>query len=107
MSCELDVLDCFGRRVLLDHSNWEKHLTRRPDLIPYRERFAEVLSRLDAVIQAERDGALHFYRTGIGEGKFANLYLRIVIGRYSPVDKIKSWWFCTTVDPRGTELQCP
>jgi len=62
LSCELDVVDCFGNTVHLDHSNWEKHLDRHPDVVPYHDQLPLVLQVPQIVVKAEVDGAYHFYR---------------------------------------------
>lgn len=97
MPCELEVVDCFGRTVVLDHSNWTKHVEteRHLEVVPYRERFAVVLREPDIVVEAERDGDFHFYKKGIGEGKYSNMYLHLAVKRLGPPDpdKVATWWF--------------
>jgi hypothetical protein len=96
MSCDLTTIDCFGREVVLDHSNWVKHVDAQQHLevIPYREHFAAVLREPDIVVEVALDRDLHFYKKGIGEGKYTDKYLHLVVKRLEqPPDKVATWWF--------------
>ena len=103
MNFELRVTDIFGREVSLDHSNWVKHLSRHPEAAPYHGRLAEVLTDPDVVIEAAWDGHYHFYRRGITEGRFRNMYLRVVVEYIGDGSwgKIKTAWISSTVDTEG------
>lgn len=103
MSCDLDVTDCFGRSVRLDHSNWVKHQSRHPEAIPYHDQIAEVVADPDVVVEAGRDGHHHFYRRGLTRGRFRQHYLRVVVEYFGGgrQGKIKTWWLSSTVDTRG------
>jgi hypothetical protein len=105
VSCELEIKDLFGRRVLLDHSNWVKHAPRRPEVVPYHDRISLALTDPDWVLQTP-DGQRHFYRRDIGEGRFRNHYLRVIVEYYEDrqVGKIKTCWFQRTIDTVGAVL---
>jgi hypothetical protein len=64
VSCGFSVTDGFGRTVTLDHSNWQKHLDagRHLEVVPYHDRFPEVLRDPDLVLRSGRDGQYHCYR---------------------------------------------
>lgn len=84
MSCELDVIDCFDRRVLLQHANWQKHLTgpsRHPEVVAYHDQFPALLQDPDIVVEAERDRHHHFYLRGLA-----------------------SWWLAGRIGTRGKEV---
>ena len=105
MSCDLEVTDCFGWVVRLDHSNWQKHIDkgRHLEVVPYRDRFAELLTDPDVVVEARRDGHYHFYRRGLTTGRFHAHYLHVVVEYYGAdaSGKVKSWWMTRSVDLEG------
>lgn len=82
VSYTLEVTDCFGRVVRLDRSNWEKHLAREVHLevVPYHDRFPQLLTTPDVVIEAERDGRYHFYKKELTDGRYRDHYLHVVVG---------------------------
>jgi hypothetical protein len=106
VSCNLDVVDCLGRRIILDHSNWVKHVEsrRHPEVEPYHDRFAEVLAHPDVVIEASRDGQHHFYRKGLTEGRYAGRYLVLIAVNFGGVYKIATWRIMPDVDAAGTVI---
>lgn len=104
MSCELVETDKFGDRVELDHSNWQEHLPRRPEIVHIHPHLPIVLRDPDAVVEYP-DGQRHFYRGGLVAGKYRSLYIRVIVGYFGGVGKIKTCWFDSTVDTdRGTIL---
>ena len=106
MSCELEVIDCFGRKVVLDHSNWEKHIAARRHLevVEYHDRFAEVLRDPDIVVEARRDKHHHFFRQGITRGRHARLYLLVVVAEFAGVHKVTTWRLVPFVDTEGAVI---
>ncbi len=44
MSCDLEVVDCFGRTVHLRHSNWQRHVEKRPAIEPYHDQIVTLLT---------------------------------------------------------------
>jgi len=103
---ELDVTDCFGHRVRLDHVNWERHLPRHAELAPYHGQIPLVLREPHAVVQSAADGALHFYRLGIGEGMYQPLYLHIIVDCAPTGDCwVKTCYFTGAIDVDGEVLR--
>src|SRR5712692_10552504 len=94
MACGFEVQDCFGRTVLLDHSNWEAHLPKHPELVPYHDLLPQVLLAPDMVIEAPRTGEYHFYRRGLPVGRYGPLWLHLVVAYYEPdPGKLKTAFF--------------
>lgn len=102
MSCGLTVTDCFGREVVLDHSNWVKHERRgaHPEVARYHDSFVLVLQDPDFVVEAVRDGHQHFYRRGIA----AHRYLHLVVVNFESVYKITAWWLSPQQDIKGMSV---
>jgi hypothetical protein len=102
MSCELTVVDRFGRTVRLDHSNWEKHKPRHPEVVPYHDDLPVVLVDPDLVVELP-DGTWHYYRRGHQRARLAACYLRLVVEYFDPGGwKIKIAHPATAVRPMGT-----
>jgi len=103
LSCDLEVTDRFGRLVRLHHSNWQKHVVKRPAIEPYHDQLPVVLSDPDVVIEDTRDGHFHFYRKGLTSGAFENAYLHVVVEYFGEGRSgvIKTCWLSFRVDPRG------
>ena len=106
MSCSLDVVDCFGCRVLLDHANWEKHLAdgRHLEVVQYHDRFIEVLQDPDIVVEANRDRHQHYFRSGITRGRHTRLYLLLIVAEFAAVHKIATWRIVPAADTDGRVL---
>lgn len=103
MACDLNITDCFGRLVALDHSNWQKHIVYRPEIGPHHADLATVLTDPTVVVEASRDSHYHFYRLGLTTGRFTGMYLRVVVEYFpSGHGKVKTAWICRTVDTKGT-----
>ena len=64
------------------------------------------LSRIDpdVVIEATRDGHYHFYRSGLTDGAYRRLYIRVVVEYYGDLTwgKVKTTVLARTVDVPGT-----
>jgi hypothetical protein len=105
VTCQLTVTDCFGNTVRLDHSNWKKHLPRHPEIEPYHDDLPTVLSDPEFVIIDPKTQAAHFNRPGLGRGRYASLYLRVVVQYYGASGgKIVSAYFTDALSPKGTVL---
>lgn len=104
MSCELEVVDRFGTIVRLDHSNWEKHKTRHPEVIEYHAQLTVAVSDPDVVMEDADTGAYHFYRLGLTHGKHSRNYLKVVVEYYEggTIGKMKSWWLPRSIDVEGS-----
>lgn len=104
MSCELTVTERFGARVELGHVNWQRHLPRRPELAYLHEHIPTVLRDPDVVVE-QPDGTRHFYRGGLGTGKYSQLYIRVIVGYYGGLGSVKTAWFDPAIDVgKGTLL---
>ena len=88
----------------LDHSNWVKHIPRHPEVEPYHDRIAEVLTDPDIVVESPDSRHYHFYRLGIGGGRFRNVYLHVIVMYMEDGSrgKVKTVYFTSTPDVRGT-----
>lgn len=107
MTCELDVTDCFGRRVILTHRNWERHLIgeppchQHPEVVPYHDRFPEVLGDPDLVIEA-LNGQYHFFKNGITSGRYQHLAIHLVTRPNRDHEGLASFWLSRLGDVKGT-----
>jgi hypothetical protein len=99
VSCELDVVDCFGNRVQLAHSNWEKHIRYRPEIEPHHDLLPLTLADPDLVIRADRledngSHAYHFFRSGSWGGTIAGTHMHVITAYNVGGDGyVKSVWF--------------
>jgi hypothetical protein len=105
MTCGFQVTDCFGRTVTLDHANWQRHLARgrHPEVVPYLGALPRVLSQPDVVMEAQGDGAYHYYRRGLGRGRFRNAWLIAIVAMFGHQAKVVSWRFMFQIDPGGVQ----
>jgi len=78
MSCGFEVEDYAGRPVRLEHTNWEKHQPRHPEVGPYHDAIPLALAGPHLVM--DLGDQRHYYRFGIGAGKLRNAALRVVVG---------------------------
>ena len=103
VSCELEVTDCFGKTVRLEHSNWEKHQARHPEVVAYHDHLSDVVSDPDVVVEDPVTGAYHFYRLGLTQGKHRRNYLKVIVEYYEEgtLGKMKTWWLPPSVDVEG------
>jgi hypothetical protein len=103
VTCALSVVDCFGRTVILDHSNWQKHLEAgsRLEVVPYHDRIPEVLRDPDFVMQSDRDGQYHYYRRGLTSGPHADLFLVLVVGTDGGLPTLRTWRLRRFANTRG------
>jgi hypothetical protein len=90
VTCQLTVTDCFGNAVQLEHSNWQKHLTKRPELAAHHDHLGHTLSAPALVIEATRDGHYHFYRRHFPTLQLRTLWLRVVVAYYPTEGKIQT-----------------
>ena len=105
MTCAFQATDCFGRTVVLEHSNWQRHLAqgRHPEVVPYLGVLPQVLSRPDIVMEAHSNGAYHYYKRGLGKGRFRRAWLVVIVARFQGRAKVVSWRFMSQIDPRGVQ----
>jgi hypothetical protein len=71
--------DYVGRIIRLGHDNWEKHARRHPEVVVYHDRLCQVVREPSTVVETH-DGDRHYYRYGIGEGRYSRLYLKVIVG---------------------------
>ena len=80
-------------------------LPRHAELAPYHGQIPLTLQEPLAVIQAATDRALHFYRLGIGEGMYRNLYLHVIVDCDPRGDCwVKTCYFIGAIDVDGEVL---
>jgi len=94
VTCQLTTRDRFGDTVSLDHSNWQKHQPRHPEVVPYHHALPLVLADPDLVLEfaatASQERTRHFYRRGVFQGPYAQCYMRVVVGYIVHGAKIKT-----------------
>lgn len=99
MSCDFEVEDYAGRPIRLEHTNWEKHQPRHPEVGPYHDAIPLALAEPHLVINL--DDQRHYYLLGIGKGKLENAALRVIVGSDNGV--IRTVHFSRRLDfRRGT-----
>ena len=101
MTCELLCTDCFGRQVRLDHSNWQAHVAKRPEIGPHHADLQRALADPLVVVEASRDRHFHFYLDGVSTGRYAGKYLRVVVGYDGQAGSIRTCWISTVINWRG------
>jgi hypothetical protein len=105
MTCELTVQDYQGRTITLDHTNWQKHLPRHPEVAPYHAALPTVLADPDLVMEMA-DGAWHYYRGGLLAGRHARCYLKVVVESSGAAGwKLKTAYIASATKPMGT-IRC-
>ncbi len=82
----------------LAHSNWEKHRPRHPEVVEYHEDLMSALREPTVVVETT-DGDRHYYRLGLGRGKFQRTYLRVIVNVMD--GWIRTAYFTRTIDPYG------
>ncbi|MEA2639309.1 MAG: hypothetical protein QOF51_703 [Chloroflexota bacterium] len=92
-----EAIDYLGRTIRLDHANWERHRSRRPEVVPYHDKIPQVLLEPNVVVESA--GSRYYYRRGIGAGKFEGVYLKVVVGSIDGV--IRTAHFTRTIDQNG------
>ena len=104
MACDLSVTDYLGRLVELQHSNWEKHRPRHPEVVPYHDRIAEVLRDPDVVVEVIDRGQWAYYRLGLTDGRYQGNYIRVTVEFYAHLGgsgRVKTCWLPKEIDARG------
>lgn len=110
MTCELAVADFAGRTVDLHHRNWQKHLTRHPDMEQQHGRLPRVLQEPEQhIYDANTFFEEHFYRKYYDPFTGRKRWLHVVVayeggGRQGA---IKSAHFVDTLKPKGQVLWNP
>ena len=87
--------------MTLDHTNWQKHLSRHPEIVPHLAQLPTVLAQPDLVIEAARDGSYYYYRGGIGTGRFHHAWLLVIVTRFGRQNKVVSWRFVFQIQTQG------
>ena len=75
------AVDIFGNLVELTEERWETHiLTGHYEVEPYIEQIKETIESPDCIFESryEYDTKL-FYKRGITQGKYKNLYMKVVV----------------------------
>jgi hypothetical protein len=104
VSCNLVLVDCVGRQIELDHSNWVKHVAKRPEIAPYHAVLGHAVNWPDCIIRADRDGHWHYYRSGLTEDRYPGCYLRVVVADFGPAHKITTTNIAPVITTIGGEI---
>jgi hypothetical protein len=85
-----------GYSATLRRRNWERHEAKRPELVGHLENIGLCIRDPDIIID-DGTGCDHFYRAGVGTGKFANSYLHVLVRAFlteQPAERtIVTAWF--------------
>lgn len=73
-----EIRDRLGRTVRYTHSNYEWHVQRHPEIEGLLETIGIAVSDPDIEFAAD-NGHTYYYRRGLGGGRFANLWLFVVV----------------------------
>ena len=105
MACGFTVTDCFGRTVTLDHANWQKHLQagRHLEVVPYLPAFPLVLTAPDVVIEVASNSSYHYFRRGIGQGRFRQAWLCLVVATFPRGHRVVTWRFMPRIAVQGVQ----
>src|ERR1043166_3544702 len=87
-----ETADVFGDAVQLSTARWEQHiLATHPEVKQFLNHFKETLSEPHCVYRSGTDpDSKLFYRRGFDQGKYKNLYLKIVVSYKSEPAEIKT-----------------
>lgn len=95
-----EVRDRNNVPVRMSKATYDKHLPKHPEIADYIEE-AKLTVEDPELIYRDKDGCHHHYRFGLGEGKYADCYLRVLVryprrwGRKQGV--VSSFWFSRNV----------
>ncbi len=89
------VRDVFGDTVCLSDARWQRHiLATHPEVGPYLLQLETALTEPDCVYSSSSDpDAKLFYRRGITQGRYRNLYLKVVVSYASSPASVKTAFF--------------
>ncbi len=65
--------------VQLGHDNWERHSQSHWEIADRHDAIPGVVNHPDIVLET-MTGERHYYRGGLGSGKFERDWLRVVVG---------------------------
>jgi hypothetical protein len=77
-----EVIDPFGDKVQLSDDKWNTHiLASHPEMAPYLDLLFEAIENPHAVLRSSTASESKlFYRRGVNQGRYANLYCKVVVG---------------------------
>ena len=89
------VTDVFGDTVCLPDRRWYGHiLLIHPEIRPFLNELETTIQRPDCVYSSESDADVKlFYKRGIGQGKYRNLYLKVVVSYRTQPAIVKTAFF--------------
>jgi len=73
-----EVQDKEGIIVRLERRTFERHLPYRPETADYVEEAKATIEDPDAIL-VDDDSCHHYYRLGLGRGKFEKCYVRVLV----------------------------
>ncbi len=95
----LSVTDVFGDSVSLPVSRWQTHiLATHPELKMHLDDIAKAIGEPHCVYESETDTAAKlFFRRGAVQGKYRNLYLKVVVSYATKPAIVKTAFFTNTL----------
>lgn len=93
------VTDVLGNLVRLPAARWQGHiLATHPELQPHVAEIEDTIAHPHCVYESEKDpDAKLFYRRGAVQGKYHNLYLKVVVSYATQPAVVKTAFFTTTL----------
>lgn len=93
------VTDVFGEIVCLSDTRWQGHiLAAHPEMKPYVAEVEDTIAHPHCVYESENDpDAKLFYRRGAVQGKYRNLYLKVVVSYATQPAVLKTAFFTTSL----------
>ena len=88
----LEAEDVFGDSIRLTRERWDQHiLATHPEVKPYLSELKQTLKEPHCVYRSAIDPESKlFYRRGFDQGRYSNLYLKIVVSYKSEPADIKT-----------------
>ena len=99
-----EVTDVFGEVVCLPETRWTAHvLASHPEMRPHLEAIQRTIEQPHFVLRSETDpDAKLFYRRGAAQGKYTNLYVKVVVSYAAKSAIVKTAFF--TADLTGGKI---
>jgi hypothetical protein len=95
-----EVTTPLGYKAVLRRNNWQRHLSKHPELNGHLSDFPTLLGSPDFVVQTT-DGTHHYFAAGLGSGRLAQCFLYGIVSKYETDDTgfrtVSSAYFTRTV----------
>ena len=72
------ITDAFGNTIRLTRWTYESHLAVHPEIADYLAEAEQTLQE-PSNVEAGRDGAVHFFKAGLGRGKFQHCHVHVIV----------------------------